>query len=87
MRITMGVGFSGTSLLINNSVTFDKLGSVNGLAIMLTSAFRFDLHTITTLSETKMIISCVVTDSSLLYLLEVFILRHYQNSINRLDFP
>ncbi len=42
IRIAIGAGFCGTSLLVNNSVTFDKLGSVNGLALMMTSAFRYE---------------------------------------------
>ncbi len=41
IRVVIGLGFSGSSLLINNSVTFDKLGSVNGLALMLTSGVRY----------------------------------------------
>ena len=29
-------------LFINNSVTFDKLGAVNGLGTTLTALFRYD---------------------------------------------
>jgi MFS family permease len=39
-RIVIGIGFSATSLFINNSVTSEKLGSVNGLSVALTSLFR-----------------------------------------------
>ena len=45
IRVVIGLGFSGSSLLINNSVTFDKLGSVNGLALMLTSGVRYEMCT------------------------------------------
>lgn len=40
LRICIGVSFGATTLLINNSVTFDKLGAVNGLAVSLTAFFR-----------------------------------------------
>ena len=35
------VGYSSIFLFINNSVTFDKLGSINGVAMMLTSLTRY----------------------------------------------
>lgn len=40
IRFGISIGFAATALFINNSVTFDKLGSVNGLAMTMTSVFR-----------------------------------------------
>ena len=40
IKITIGVDFAITSLFINNSVTFDKVGAINGLATSMTSLFR-----------------------------------------------
>ena len=34
------VGLSVTFMFINNSVTFDKLGSMNGVAMTMTSTVR-----------------------------------------------
>ena len=34
------IGFSSIAMFINNSVTFDKLGSINGVAATLTSVAR-----------------------------------------------
>ena len=34
------IGFSAIIMLINNSVTFDKLGSINGVAMAMASITR-----------------------------------------------
>ena len=39
------MAFGAITLLINNSVTFDKLGAVNGLAVSLTAFFRLNTCT------------------------------------------
>ena len=41
IRIAIGVNFAAIYLFLNNSVTFDKLGSFNGLSMSLTSAVRY----------------------------------------------
>jgi len=41
VRASIANGFVCQSLFINNSVTPDKLGAVNGLAITVTSLFRY----------------------------------------------
>lgn len=41
IRLATTAGFAATSLFINNSVTPDKLGAINGLAVSLTSLFRY----------------------------------------------
>ncbi len=40
-QICIGVAVSCTIVFINNSVTFDKLGTINGLATTLTSIGRY----------------------------------------------
>ena len=40
IRIVISVDFAITILFINNSVTFDKVGAINGLAMSMTSLFR-----------------------------------------------
>ena len=40
IRIAISVDFAITILFINNSVTFDKVGAINGLAMSMTSLFR-----------------------------------------------
>ena len=42
----MGNVFAASSLFINNSVVFSKLGSVNGLAVSLTAAVRCVCHAV-----------------------------------------
>ena len=43
IRITITIGIASTTIFVNNSVTFDKLGSLNGLTTMMVSAFRYAL--------------------------------------------
>ena len=40
IRVAAGNVFAATALFINNSVVFDKLGEVNGLAHSLTALLR-----------------------------------------------
>ena len=40
-RVTIGSVFAATALFINNSVVFNQLGEVNGLAHSLTGALRY----------------------------------------------
>ena len=40
LRISMVISFGCLTFFINNSVTFDKLGAVNGLAMSLSDLFR-----------------------------------------------
>ena len=39
--VFVAIGFASTILFINNSVTFDKLGAVNGLAVSMTAIARY----------------------------------------------
>ena len=41
IRVTMTTCFAAQGLLINNSVTHEKLGSVNGLAMSATALLRY----------------------------------------------
>ena len=41
IKIAADIGDAATSLFINNSVTFDKLGSFNGLTMSVSSAARY----------------------------------------------
>ena len=40
LNASVSLLFSAIFLFINNSITFDKLGSINGLAMTLTSITR-----------------------------------------------
>ena len=40
LRVAIVICFGCSIFFINNSVTFDKLGAVNGLAVSLTDGFR-----------------------------------------------
>ena len=46
ISVTVGNVFASSSLFINNSVVFSKLGSVNGLAVSLTAAVRCACHAV-----------------------------------------
>ena len=39
--IFVSSSFASTILFINNSVTFDKLGAINGLAVSMTAITRY----------------------------------------------
>ena len=41
IRISIALCLASSYLFINNSVTFDKLGSVNGLGMTITALFRY----------------------------------------------
>ena len=64
------VSFGAAILFVNNSVTFDKLGAVNGLAVSLTALTRFgdnlhisNMHSHHTLTHTNRCISPVLSGS------------------------
>ena len=39
--VFVSASFASTILFINNSVTFDKLGAINGLAVSMTAITRY----------------------------------------------
>lgn len=41
IMVSISAGFASNILFINNSVTFDKLGAINGLAVSMTAIARY----------------------------------------------